>query len=192
MARALLAEKSSTSCWITKVVFRKDSYEYTESWGEESENSMEPSMKREGRSCRDLQARDIKTGAVTRCFTHDLRLTRNPTDLLLATRYHARFRSPRRSLSASPGSTFPKPATDAPASRDRTSGSMLRRTRQSPPDPTLRSAADRKGDPELPPDPSGTKAPLALPSRSHSHGKTHLETAPLHKVSVRASTWLTD
>ena len=97
---------------------------------------------REGHSCRDLEARDIKTGAVTRCFTHDLRLTRNPTDL----RYSPRdttlaFDPPRRSLSASPGSTFPAPATDAPASRDRTSGSMLRRTCQSPLDPTLRSAA---------------------------------------------------
>ena len=37
----------------------------------------------------------------------------------------------------------------------------LRRTRQSRPDPALRSNADRKDGPELPPDPRGTKALLA-------------------------------
>jgi hypothetical protein len=75
------------------------------------------------------------------------------------TRCHVRSRSLRKTQSASPENTSPAP--DAPTSRDRTSGSALRRTHRSLPRPALRSAADRKDGPELPLDPDGTKAFLA-------------------------------
>src|SRR6476660_9157631 len=51
--------------------------------------------------------------------------------------------------------------TGGAASRDRTGGSRLRRTRRSLPVPTLCSVADRKDGPELPPDPCDTTPPLA-------------------------------
>src|SRR5437867_11544141 len=53
---------------------------------------------------------------------------------LPSTQFRARSRSLRKIRSASPGSRSPAPATDAPASRDRTSGNVLRRTHRSPPD----------------------------------------------------------
>jgi hypothetical protein len=91
------------------------------------------------------------------------------TQLLGAGAASARFVSRARRNSRKPGesatrharkkiSRFPA-ATDAPGSRDRTSDNPPRRTRQSLPDPTFRSAPDKKRALELPPDRGDTKVP---------------------------------
>src|SRR5712692_7793330 len=105
---------------------------------------------------------------------------------LSATQFRARSRSLRKTRSASPGSRSPAPATDAPASRDRTSGNLLRRTHRSPPDPTTRSAAHKKDGPELPPDPRGTKAPLAADA-AYAFPSPWQDTTPNHprEIGVR-------